>query len=393
MKINFKLYISVSLAVICAFCESCKKEDGKERLSESYSKIDTLFLKKQSQILSELDLKLKEMECTGAAICIIYNGKLIQYVSGLRNRDSSHLKIDSASVFRIGSLSKGFAGILASKLIKDGLIDANAPVAKYLPEFKLKAKEKGDSIRVWHILSHSTGLTEHAFSNLIDEKRDKQTLFNSINRMMVRDSTGKRYAYQNATYALIEDIIQTVTGMTYHEALNKHIFLPLNMNSSSSSYEAMMAMENKAFPHRWNGPSNGFIPVDFHEAYYNTPAAGGINSNLMDMTKWLKALIEPRNAVIDDTIKSIAFDRRIYTSWDDKYYNGWDMADSSYYCFGWRRIRLSENDIIFHGGQVNNFRCEIAFNREKQFGLVALFNAHCDLANIITPMITQILDQ
>jgi beta-lactamase class C len=390
-KYSLLLIIIIQLFVLILL-RSCLKEDIVVNTTKKVLVLDSIALRKKAIIEKDFLLKVKEMQCPGAALYIVYKGqKLLQITNGLRNRDSLHQSIDSATLFRIGSLSKGFAGLLAAKLVSQGKIDLNAPVSKYIPTFELKAKQKNDSIRVWHIISHSTGLTEHAFSNLIDNEKEKAVLLESLNRINVRDSTGKKYAYQNAAFSLIEDIIESTSGMSYGQALDHYIFKPLKMKNTSSNYDALMAYQNKAFPHRWNGPANGYVPMDFHKAYYNTPAAGGINSTLEDMSLWLQALIQPHHPVINDTIKRIAFARRIDTSWDDKYFNGWEMADSSHYCMGWRRISLYNQDIIFHGGQVNNFRCEFAFNAEQQYGVVALFNSHCDVANIITPMVVSIL--
>jgi beta-lactamase class C len=77
--------------------------------------------------------------------------------------------------FRIGSLSKGFSGILVAMLADKGLLNLNDPVAKYIPQLTLNSSVPGDSLRLWHILAHTTGLTEHAFSNLIEMGKSKQT--------------------------------------------------------------------------------------------------------------------------------------------------------------------------------------------------------------------------
>ncbi len=354
---------------------------------------DSTFKATKLSLRNELLEKIKQSGCPGTTIHILKDGKdYMTIIQGLKSNNNPNDFIDSKTIFRIGSLSKGFAGILAAKLVNEGKINLNAPVQNYIPDFKLKAKQKGDSIRVWHILSHSTGLTEHAFSNLLDLEKDKATVLKALNKVMVRDSTGKVYAYQNACFSYIEEIIQSATGLSYGEALQKYIFSPLSMSKSNVSYDSLLASSNKALPHRFNGRSNGFIPIPIHQAYYNTPSAGGINSNIEDMAKWLKALMGLNENVISHKDRELAFKKRVFTSWDDKYYNSWEKADSSYYGLGWRSIRLNEKNIIFHGGQVNSYRCEIAFNPLTKTGVVALFNSPCDLSNIIVPLVFSVLE-
>lgn len=361
--------------------------------STQETKEDSVSIKLRLALRKELTDKIKDNGCPGACIFIVKDGKdFLSLNVGIKSSDNKNDFIDSQTMFRIGSLSKGFAGILAAKLVNLGFIKLNDPVQKYIPEFQLKAKQKSDSIRIWHILSHSTGLTEHAFSNLLDQEKDKATVMKALNKVMVRDSTGKVYAYQNASFSLIEEVIQAATRMSYAEALQKYIFTPLHMTKSNVSYDSLMMCSNKALPHRYNGRSNGYVPIPIHKAYYNTPSAGGINSNIQDMSKWLKALMGFNEAVINKKDRELAFQKRVFTSWDDKYYNSWEKADSSYYGLGWRSIRLNEKNIVFHGGQVNSYRCELAFDPVTKTGIVALFNSPCDLSNTIVPLVFSVLE-
>jgi beta-lactamase class C len=386
------------LFVVCVFClYSCHSDcvgTSKTKVAKTIeTKEDSSTIKLRLALRKELTDKIKNGGCPGASIFIMKDGKdFLSLNVGLKSSDQKNDFIDSQTMFRIGSLSKGFAGILAAKLINLGKIKLNDPVQKYIPGFQLKAKQKTDSIRIWHILSHSTGLTEHAFSNLLDQEKDKATVMKALNKVMVRDSTGKVYAYQNACFSLIEEVIQSATGMSYAQALHQYIFKPLHMTKSNVSYDSLMMCSNKSLPHRFNGRSNGYIPIPIHKAYYNTPSAGGINSNIEDMSKWLKALMGFNESVISAKERSLAFQKRVFTSWDDKYYNSWEKADSSYYGLGWRSIRLNEKNVVFHGGQVNSYRCEIAFDPITKTGVVALFNSPCDLSNTIVPLVFSVLE-
>lgn len=334
--------------------------------------------------------KSEESGCPGFALCIIYKGEeFLSLTQGLKNRNVKYDSINSESLFRLGSLSKGFAGILAAKLINEGKFNLTDPVVKYIPDFNLKAKPQKDTIRIWHLLSHSSGLTEHAFTNLIENGVDKKIILKYINKTHVRDSTGKRYAYQNVAFSFIEDIIQNTTGLTYAQALSQYLLYPLKMKNTTLGFDSMMINPNITSPHRFNGSANGYVPLNITDSYYNSESAGGMNSNLSDMTKWLKALINLSDSVISNETKDIAFRKRISTTWDDKYYNSWPEVDSSFYGLGWRIIQQGDYKFYYHGGQVNSYRCELAFDPKSQFGIVALFNSPCHFTNEIVPLVIQ----
>ena len=171
------------------------------------------------------------------AIAVVYKDKTIyRRFNGQLHGNRGGGKVNGESIFRIGSLSKGFSGILVAMLADKGLLNLNDPVAKYIPQLTLNSSVPGDSLRLWHILAHTTGLTEHAFSNLIEMGKSKQLLIKALNELKPRDITGQDYAYQNAAFSLIEDVIASVTGLSYNDALDAFIFKRLQMHHASSNF-------------------------------------------------------------------------------------------------------------------------------------------------------------
>jgi beta-lactamase class C len=349
--------------------------------SQKASIIDTIFNKQwQAHLESQLNIN----ECPGAAIAIIKDDEVIyEYQYG--SKSVNHFDpIDDSTVFRIGSVSKGFAGVLAGVLIDQKIICLDDPVSAYVPELTLTARTSDRILRIKHILSHSTGLTEHAFSNLVDENHDMETLISSLNRLVPRDSTGIAYAYQNAAYGMIEKVIERATGLTYSDALKKYILTPLDMTQTSSSYDQLCQSSNICEGHKWAGKYAGFVKIPYKPHYYNVASAGGVNSTLSDMKKWLRAVMGYPNK-IGKAPFDIAFTPQVNTSYDDKYFNHWAGFEESHYGLGWRLIKTSIGDYVYHGGLVNGFRAEIAYDKRTGIGMVVMFNSTCKYSNYIVP--------
>jgi beta-lactamase class C len=344
-------------------------------LSEK-SLVDTAF----NRLLDkEINAKMKTFQCPGMAVLVMRNNQVIyqkQYGSKKRNTGDP---IDAETVFRLGSVSKGFAGILAAILIDKNMLHLDDPIAMYVPEVTMKAKSKDKVLRVKHVLTHSTGLTQHAYSNLVDENRDMQTIITYLNRLVPRDSTGKAYAYQNAAFGLIEKVIEKVTKMSYARALDYYLFSPLNMCNTSCTFEDIASTNNVCHGHKFG--KHGFVPVDFSPHYYNVASAGGVNAPLIDMRKWLSAVMGYYPHVISPNAREIAFSPYINTSKDRKHFNRWPGFESSHYGLGWRLVNTKNNQLVYHGGLVNGFRAEIAFDKEKDLGIVILFNSLCNYSN------------
>lgn len=341
---------------------------------------------------TQIKTNLEKYSCPGVAVLIMKNNEVIfekQYgTKSLLKNDP----INRETVFRLGSVSKGFAGILAAILIDKNMMHLDDPISMYIPELTLKAKTSDKVLRVKHILTHTSGLTEHAFSNLVDENRDMPTIIKYLNSISPRDSTGKAYAYQNAAFGLIERVIEKAANMSYQNALDYYIFSPLEMCGSSCTYNAITSTPNFSTGHKYNGSKLGFKAVELSPHYYNVPSAGGVNAPIVDMKKWLGAVMGYYPYVITPNALSLAFTPYISTRYDDKYFNKWPETIYSSYGLGWRIIKTKHNNLVYHGGLVNGFRTEIAFDKEKNVGIVLLFNSTCAYSNIAVPYFFKLLE-
>lgn len=335
-----------------------------------------------NQIYDEhLRKRISEFECPGMAVLVMKEDQIVfEQTYGIKSRNTKE-SINTESVFRIGSVSKGFAGVLASILIEKNIISLEDPLVLYIPDLKLKAKTEDKLLRVKHILSQSTGLTEHSYSNLVDENKDLETIITYLNKLTPRDQTGKVYAYQNATFGLIEKVIEAATGMSYTKALDHYLFTPLAMCKTSCTYDDLCKAENVCAGHRYYGSKMGYLPINHQPHYYNVVSAGGINAPLSDMAKWLFALMGYRPDVISENARNIAFSPYVNTSYVGKYFNHWPGIKNTHYALGWRLVNTVNNQLVYHGGLVNGFRAEIAFDKEKKVGVIFLFNSVTNYSN------------
>lgn len=383
MKTFIKVSVCfISLVVLTLLTNSCHHFEQKPVMAVGLipppSLVDTAFNRLfDTQILENI----KKFDCPGVAVIVMQKDQVIfekQY--GTKSKYTEDV-IDASTVFRLGSVSKGFAGILAAILIDKNMIHLDDPLTLYIPELTIKAKSRDKILRVKHILTHSSGLTEHAYSNLVDENRSMETIISYLNKLTPRDSTGIAYAYQNAAFGLIEKVIESASGMTYAQALDFYIFSPLMMCNTSCTFEEISNASNVCKGHKYGGQRNGFVPTDIKPHYYNVASAGGINAPLTDMKKWLNAMMGYRPDVISPNTRNIAFTPYINTSKDNKYFNAWPETKESHYGLGWRLISMQQNELVYHGGMVNGFRTEIAVDHQNEIGIVFLFNSVCGYSN------------
>lgn len=314
----------------------------------------------------------------GAAVVIVKDSQVV-FVKGYGVRaEGNPTPVDEHTVFRIGSLSKGFTGILTGLLVHEGKLKWHETVQSYLPNFQLKDPEQAERLQIRHVLTQTTGLPYHSFSNLIERGFDLSYVMKQFPHARLAGKEGAYFSYQNAAFCLVEPIMQSVTGKTYQELLKEKIFEPLGMETASCNYDDIVNAPNHALPHRYRG--GAWEPDSITHRYFNFAAAGGVNASAADMGEWLKALLGQRPDVLPPSVLKDVFSPYIGTGLERPTLQGFIDRDSAFYAKGWRILERGPDTYVYHAGFVNNFHCEIALNRQDGIGICVLFNAPSPLA-------------
>ncbi len=332
----------------------------------------------------------------GAAVCIVTPDEIIfQEGFGYASVNNKSL-VDEKTVFRLGSVSKSFGGILTGTLVDQGLVNWDDQVKKHLPELSLKNKTYENNLELGHLLSHSSGLPYHCYTNLVESGTDLKKIATELGKVKELSKPGAQYNYQNAAYAMSGLILENTSGKNVEQLLQENIFDPLGMTSASASYESFIEEANKAYPHVYT--KKGWVQRGINHKYYNAILAGGINASISDMSKWLQFLLGDGNTILKEETKDNILSPKIRELGRSRYYQKWAGNQKTYYGYGWRIHEMKDADhndyeMIHHGGFVNGYRTEIAFIPEKGIGVcVLLSNANSFSKSVIPDLIKNALN-
>ncbi len=326
----------------------------------------------------------------GAAVVIVKDGKVIfERGYGVRRAGTTD-SVDVHTVFRIGSLSKGFASVLSARLVQDGLWHWDDPVQQYFPEFKLRDAGQAARISLRHVLSHTTGLPYHAYTNLVEAGKTIRQINDYFPQAPLTAAEGRIYTYQNAVYSVVQEMLPAAVGSSYQTLLEEKIFRPAGMAHASVRYEDMLAEPNKSFPHRKTGV--GWAPTVITPRYYNAAPAGGVNASISDMGAWLQLLLGHKPEIIADTTLDAVFRPLVRSENDRRFFCGRPGPRTCWYALGWRVVQQGEDAIVYHGGFVNDYKSEIAFDRARGLGICVLFNGAAPLAKTCVPAFFELCD-
>lgn len=372
-----KLFYSLLLLLIC--CTFPKKEKTKaipppnpflQEFTENY--------KLRFQQL------LDESKTPGAGLVIIKDTTVL-HLSGYGTKTAfSNDPVDANTIFRVGSLSKGFAAILAGILVEKGDLKWTDKVTDYVPEFKLKDSLQSNRVNLIHLLSQTSGLPYHAYTNLVEAGQDVRQIATQMEQVNLISKEGEVYAYQNAAYSLIGTIMEEVQKESLPQIFNEELFNPLAIENTSTDYESLINADNVALPH--SGGNGNWRRRKISKKYYNAIPAGGINASIADMGEWLQLLLGNHPEIISTKTLNEIFLPRINTRNRRRYFRNWPTIREAYYGLGWRVIKSEEDTYIYHGGYVNGYRGEILINRAEKLGICVLTNAPSNLANKAIPV-------
>ena len=361
-----------------------------------------IFSAHASDLANNRDLYLDEFEkylsenilpfVPGAAILVVADGRvLLLQTYGVRETGLKD-RITPDTIFRLASVSKGFASTATGLLVQKRALSWDTSIQSRLEDVLFKDTNYGKQITVRNLLSHTTGLIPHAYTNLVEENIPYRTIKTRLREVDFICAPGTCYSYQNVAFSLTGDLIQAVTGVTYEDFVNKNLFLPLGMKTASFGLQSFKTSGNHAIPHVQR--NKVWKPVSVKQSYYNVAPAAGVNASISDMEKWLMAQLGHRPDVLSVETLNDLHTRVIKTSASQAHYRRTEKLGDVSYGLGWRIFDFGEyKDFIHHSGWVQGTLSEVVFNRDLQIGMVFLTNSETNRAGDLVFKFIELFEQ
>jgi beta-lactamase class C len=324
---------------------------------------------------ARLDARLNRMvekpTMVGMAVGIVENGR-ITFLNGYGETiEGSGEKVTPETVFRWASVSKGVAATMVGKLAEEGRLRFDQPVATVAPSLHLPGRNEFKAT-VGDLLSHRLGLYRNAFDNKLEEGQDVTFLRGTLATLNSICPPGTCWSYQNVAYDAASEIVGRVSGMRYQEAVERELFAPLGMTSASLTLDDLVKSKSWARPH-----SVGRRPLEVNDDYYRVPAAGGVNSNIKDMSLWMLAQMGEMPQVLSPQLLDTIHQGRVKTPGErGRLRKFLERLGEAQYGYGWRSYEYAGHHIIGHRGGVSGYRSLILFDPELKSGVVALWNSN-----------------
>ena len=314
---------------------------------------------------------IEQRSMVGMSVGIVENGR-ITFLKGYgETAEGSGEPVTPETVFRWASVSKGVAGTMVAKLAEQGKVNLNGPVASYVPTLKLPAAAEYTAT-VGDMLSHRLGLYRNAYDNKLEEGQDTKLLRASLSQLNLICRPGTCWSYQNVAYDGASELVEGITHQSYERSVKQMLFNPIGMTGATISMSGLTSAISWARPH-----DAARRPIELNDNYYRVPAAGGVNSNIKEMSLWMLAQMGEMPDVVSPGVLDTVHAPLVKTPGERgrmrKFLERLGEAD---YGYGWRSYDYAGHRIVGHRGGVAGYRSLILFDPEKKSGVVALWTSN-----------------
>jgi D-alanyl-D-alanine carboxypeptidase len=227
-------------------------------------------------------------EFAGAVLVARHGKVLLQDAWGRADRTAGTANTP-ATRFRIGSMNKMFTAVATLQLAEAGKLKLDDPIGQHLPDYP--NKQVAAKVTARHLLTH-TGGTGDIFGPEFDQHRRQLREHRDYLKLYglrgLAHQPGARFEYSNYGFVLLGALIEQVSGMSYYDYVDEHVFHPAGMRSTGSLPESV-EVPDRAVGYLRTSPGSDWVPNTDTLPWRGTAAGGGY-STVGDLLLFAQAL-------------------------------------------------------------------------------------------------------
>src|SRR3954451_786215 len=284
--------------------------------------------------------------------------------------------VNESTIFNIDSITKTFTTLVLADMAKQGVVNLNDPIEKYLPSNVKVPQYNGTKITLENLATHTSGLPfmpSNIWINTtigtINPNYNSTQLYQGLSNTTLLSKPGTKFLYSDFGMGLLGHILSLKEKVPYEQIVKHRILDVLGMNDTKITLSQNDIKYKFPVGHR-NGSE-----IQTPKIPSVIAGAGGLRSTANDLLKYLSANIGLLHTKLDD---SIALQYLIQ-------HPGLlpnPMNYSTYIALGWAVLTNFGTETLDHTGSINGWNANVAFIPTKQIGVVSLCS--CDLRDVNT---------
>jgi serine beta-lactamase-like protein LACTB len=317
----------------------------------------------QTQIESAISKFMATSRAPGISVAVVENGELI-WSSGFGFADlENHVAATSATLYRLGSISKPITATGAMQLWERKKLDLDAPIQKYCPAFP----QKEWPITTRELLGHLGGIRHYKSGSQDDPEAGNTHHFDDpiaagfqffANDPLVAPP-GTKFRYSTMGYTLVGCAIEGASGEKYVDYIRENIFVPAGMTHTRADDRFAIIHNRTRF---YSQDKSGAVQnAEFLDSSYKIPGGGWLSS-ADDMARFEIAILNDR--LVERATRDIMWaPQKAADGTTTGYALGWGTGNS-----------LGVLDVGHSGGQQGTATMMMLVP-EKRVGVIVLINS------------------
>lgn len=317
-----------------------------------------------------VEYEMRKHDVVGLSIALIDDQRVV-WAKGFGYADQAkNVPATPETVYRVGSISKLFTATAAMQLAEQGRLDIDKPLQTYLPQFSIKSRfPNAGPITPRTMMTHHSGLPSDFARGMWTEKGNPKsfnTVTSDLKDEFVSFPPNYVFSYSNLAVTLLGSAIEQVSGADFATYLERSVLRPIGMEHSAFSTRPDDALMSKGY-------RDG---VETSEPALRDVPAGGLNSNVLDLGRFLQMVFADGRANGREILKASALAEMLRPQ------NGDVALDQNFHIgLGWILSGLGDIDfkdagpIAHHGGATMLYRSQLIALPEHKLGVVVLANS------------------
>jgi len=291
------------------------------------------------------------------------------------------------TVYKLWSVAKVFTAIETMRLVEEGLVDLDAPITDYLPDFSIQSRFlDSEPITIRSILAHHAGLPRnecHSMTYVPDGRNVLGELVESLKDCHIAFPVGYRYKYTNIGPDILGYIIQELRGESFPRYMKENLLDRIGMESSTFLSAGIPAQKDVALGYEYY--KGEYYP--YQQGDITSLPSGNLYSTIEDMSDFAKFVFRGGEA----NGQQIVNPETLLLMFEDQFSSRRDPQPMG---LGWKTARVlgSERMVWHDGGPGEGIGSLVALLPERKLGVVLFANEVSFEGSVSAPLAIEILE-
>lgn len=301
-------------------------------------------------------------------------------------------KVNGNTIFDTASITKTFTTTLLADMVKQGLVNFNDPIEKYLPNTVKVPAYNGHKITLESLATHTSGLPDFPVGWIRNHIYTTQQVYNFLSNTPLQSEPGTKANYSDFGMGILGHILSIRAGIPYAQLVKDRILSVLGMDSTGISMNSTAIILSDSLKSRLAKGHIGGKEVNLEFVPEAIQGAGALHSTANDLLKYLAANMGLIHTSINDIIQETHLIRLEYPQAPSLHFDSITNNKSlsaSYVGLGWFIDTNLGTEVLQHSGGIDGYSSFIGFNPTKQEGVVLLCS--CESKDMPSPVIESLI--